>query len=125
MHGDVGPYACSRSAWRHSQHWACLSSYGMLPRLQGVMRRAAAQFTDDTSSIRMTNKPMPDRHCLIVQFTMRTMAQYKIVDDIAARFKMDIWDFDDYVDMWIAFPKRQTKSRSRGRKSPSDAAGDA
>jgi hypothetical protein len=54
---------------------------------------------------------------------MRTTAQYKVVDEIAAGFKMDIWDFDDYVDMWIAFPKRTTKPRSRGRKSTSDATG--
>jgi hypothetical protein len=91
------------------------------PRLD-VVCRAAAQFTDDTSSIRVTHKPMPDRHCLIVQFTMRTIAQYKIVDDIAARFKMDIWDFDDYMDMWIAFPKCHTKPRRRGRKSKTDPA---
>ena len=90
-----------------------------------VMRRAAAGFTDDTASIRVTHEPIRDRHRLIAQFTMPTTAQYKVVDEIAAGFKLDIWDFDDYVDMWIAFPKRQTKSRSRGRKAPSDAAGDA
>jgi hypothetical protein len=54
---------------------------------------------------------------------MRTTAQYKVVDDIAAGFKMDIWDFADYMDMWIAFPKRQTKPRRRSRKSSSDAPG--
>jgi hypothetical protein len=43
--------------------------------------------------------------------TMRTMAQYKVVDEIAAGFKMAIWDFSDYMDMWIAFPKRRTKPR--------------
>ena len=88
-----------------------------------VMRRAAARFTDDKSSIRVVHKPMPARHCLIAQFTMRTTAQYKVVDDIATGFKMDIWDFDDYVDMWITFPKGHTTPRSRGRKSPSDATG--
>lgn len=86
-----------------------------------VMRSAAARFTDDKSSIRVQHEPMPDRHWLIAQFTMRTTAQYKVVDDIAAGFKMDIWDFDDYVDMWIAFPKPNTKPRSRGRKAKSDA----
>jgi hypothetical protein len=54
---------------------------------------------------------------------MRTTAQYKVVDDIAAGFKMDIWDFTDYMDMWIAFPKPQTKSRRRSRKSSADAPG--
>ena len=90
-----------------------------------VMRSAAARFTDDISSIRVTHEPMPDRHCLVVQLTMQTTAQYKIVDDIAAGFKMDIWDFDDYIDRWIAFPKRPAKLRSRRRKSSSDVAGGA
>ena len=90
-----------------------------------AMRRAAARFTDDKSSIRVQHEPMSDRHCLIAQFTMRTTAQYKVVDDIAAEFKRAIWDFDDYMEMWITFPKRTAKVRSRGRKSPSDVAGDA
>ena len=90
-----------------------------------VMRSAAARFTDDKASIRVQHEPMPDRHCLIAQFTMRTTAQYKVVDDIAAGFKRDIWDFDDYMDMWITFPKRTPKPRSRGRKSTPDAAGGA
>ena len=47
-----------------------------------VMRSAAARFTDDISSIRVTHEPMPDRHCLVVQLTMQTTAQYKIVDEI-------------------------------------------
>ena len=90
-----------------------------------VMRSAAARCTDDTSSIRVQHEPMLDRHCLIAQFTMRTTAQYKVVDDIAAGFKRDIWDFDDYMDRWMTFPKRTPKPRSRGRKSTPDAAGGA
>jgi len=90
-----------------------------------VLRSAAARFTDDKASIRVTHEPMADRHGLITQFTMRTTAQYKVVDDIAAGFKRAIWDFDDYMDMWITFPKRTAKGRSRGRKAPSDAAGGA
>ena len=87
-----------------------------------AMRRAAARFTDDKSSIRVQHEPMSDRHCLIAQFTMRTTAQYKVVDDIAAGFKRDIWDFDDYMDMWIAFPKRTPKPCNRSRTSTLDAA---
>ena len=87
-----------------------------------AMRRAAARFTDDTSSIRVQHEAMSDCHCLIAQFTIRTTAQYKVVDEIAAGFKRDIWDFDDYMDMWIAFPKRTSKPRTRRRKSMLDAA---
>lgn len=90
-----------------------------------VLRRAAARFTDNKASIHVTHNPMPDCHCLITHFTMRTTAQYKVVDDIAAGFKMGIWDFADYMDMWIAFPKRKTKPRRGGRKSSSDVAGSA
>jgi hypothetical protein len=90
-----------------------------------IMRRAAARFTDDKSSVRVAHEPMSDRHCLIAQFTMRTTAQYKVVDEIAAGFKRDIWDFDDYMDIWIAFPQRTTKPHRRNRKSTSDAAGGA
>lgn len=88
-----------------------------------VLRRAAARFTDNKASIRVTHESLPDRHRLITQFTMRTTAQYKVVDDIAAGFKMDIWDCTDYMDMWIAFPKPQTKPRRRRRKSSADAPG--
>ena len=90
-----------------------------------VLRSAAARLTDDKSSVRVTHEPMSDRHCLVAQFTMRTTPQSKVVDDIAAGFKRAIWDFDDYMEMWITFPKRTAKVRSRGRKSPSDVAGDA
>jgi hypothetical protein len=85
------------------------------PARLDVMRSAAARFTDDLSSIRVTHEPRPDRHGLVVQFTMRMTAQYKVVDDIAAGFKMDIWDFDDYMDMWIAFPKHTATLRRRRR----------
>ena len=88
-----------------------------------VLRSAAARFTDNKASIHVTHEPMPDRHSLITQFTMRTTAQYKVVDEIAAGFKMAIWDFADYMDMWITFPKPKTKPRRRSRKPPAEAAG--
>ena len=88
-----------------------------------ALRSAAARFTDNQASIRVTHELMPDRHGLITEFTMRTTAQYKVVDEIAAGFKMAIWDFADYMDMWITFPTPKTKSRRRSRKPPSKAAG--
>jgi hypothetical protein len=54
---------------------------------------------------------------------MRTTAQYKVAHEIATGFKMAIWDFADYMDMWITFPKPKTKPRRRSRKPPSEAAG--
>ena len=88
-----------------------------------VLHRAAARFTDNKASIHVTHEPMPDRHSLITRFTMRTTAQYKVVDEIAAEFKMAIWDFADYMDMWITFPKSKTQPHRRSRKPPSEATG--
>jgi len=103
-----------------------IETYGPPTKVRlDVLHSVAARCTDDTSSVRVTHEPRSDRHCLVAQFTMRTTAQYKVVDDIAAEFKRAIWDFDDYVEMWITFPKRTAKVRSRGRKSPSDVAGGA
>ena len=88
-----------------------------------VLRSTAARFTDNKASILVTHAPMPDRHSFIIQFTIRTTAQYKVVDEIAAGFKMAIWDFADYMDMWMTFPKPKTQPRRRSRKPPSEAAG--
>jgi len=88
-----------------------------------ALRNAAARFGDNTASIRVTHKPMPDRHCLVTQFTMRMTAQYQVVADIAAGFKMAIWDFTDSRDMWISFPQPQPKPRRGSRKPPSGTAG--
>jgi len=68
---------------------------------------------------------MAGRYRLITRFTMRTTAQYKVVDEIAAEFKIAMWEFADYVDMLITFPKPETKPRRRSRKPPSDAAAHA
>lgn len=81
------------------------------------LRRAAIRFADNPANISVTHTVMPDCHCLVTQFTMRTTAQYKVVDDIAKGFKMDIWDFDDYMDMWITFPKGKPKAHRKGRES--------
>ena len=88
-----------------------------------VLRSAAVRFTDNKASIHVTHDPMPDRHRLITRFTMRPTAQYKVVDEIAAGFKLAIWDFADYMDMWMTFPKPKTQPRRRNRKPPSEAAG--
>lgn len=80
-----------------------------------TLRRAAERFAENKANISVTHTVTPDGHCLVVQFTMRTTAQYKVIDEIGKGFKMDIWDFDDYLDMWITFPKGKLKSRRKGR----------
>jgi hypothetical protein len=79
-----------------------------------ILRSAAARFAENKANISVTHTVMPEGHCLVVQFTMRTTAQYKVIDEIAKGFKMEIWDFDDYLDMWITFPKGKRKSRRTG-----------
>jgi hypothetical protein len=79
-----------------------------------ILRSAAARFAENKANISVTHTVMPEGHCLVVQFTMRTAAQYKVIDEIAKGFKMEIWDFDDYLDMWITFPKGKRKSRRTG-----------
>jgi len=54
---------------------------------------------------------------------MRTTAQYRVVDEIAAGFTMAIWDFADSMDMWRTFPTPKVKPRRRSRKPPAEAAG--
>jgi hypothetical protein len=79
-----------------------------------ILRSAAARFAENKANISVTHTVMPEGHCLVVQFTMRTTAQYKVIDEIAKGFKMEIWDFDDYLDMWITYPKGKRKSRRTG-----------
>jgi len=117
---------CNRSFARrcHVEVHVGIETHGPPTRARlDVLRSAAARFTDNKASIRVTHEPMPDRHGLITEFTMRTMAQYKVVDEIAAGFKMAMWDFADYMDMWITFPTPKTQPRRRSRKPPSEAAG--
>lgn len=69
------------------------------------MRRAAENLTDDRRSIRVERSEAGDRHVMIVRFTMRTMAHYKVVGDISHQFKLHFACFHLYRDTWIAFPK--------------------
>jgi hypothetical protein len=52
------------------------------------------------------------RYELVTNFTMRRSAQYKVVDDIADRFKFHTWDLEGYQDMSILFPMT-TEERER------------
>jgi len=60
-----------------------------------------------------------------IQSLRQLPCRHAMCNRIAAGFKRDIWDFDDYMDMWITFSKRTPKPRSRSRKSTLDAAGGA
>jgi hypothetical protein len=69
------------------------------------LKAAAAELTDDRRSITATVQECESsRYELVMHFTMRRSAQYKVVDDIADRFKFRTWDLAGYQDMSISFP---------------------
>ena len=78
------------------------------------LRAAASKLTNNQKSITVRTteeggaKQFPfqgKRFSLITNFTMRTTAQYKVVDDIASEFKFWTFDLEGYQDMIISFPK--------------------
>ncbi|EKU97915.1 hypothetical protein Lepto7375DRAFT_7172 [Leptolyngbya sp. PCC 7375] len=75
------------------------------PQKIDSLKAAALNLTNDKSSINVTTNQTANHHTLITDFTMRTTAQYKVVGDIDKAFKFQTWDFEDYQDMTIQFPK--------------------
>lgn len=82
----------------------------------GALRRAAADLTNDRESIQISLRVKTDRHVVIVTFSMRQMAQYKVVGDISHRFQMDFACYHSYLDSWIAFPKEGARPPVRRRR---------
>jgi len=56
------------------------------------LRRAASKLTNNPKSITVQTTQAGDRISLITNFTMKTAAQYKVIDDIWSEFKF--WTFD-------------------------------
>ena len=85
------------------------------------LRRAASKLTNNQKSITvrttqvgdslspsgavMPTETLPKRISLITNFTMKTTAQYKVVDDIWSEFKFWTFDLEGYQDMSISFSK--------------------
>jgi nicotinic acid mononucleotide adenylyltransferase len=78
------------------------------------LRMAASRLTNNQKSIKVQtiekgssySKASDQYTLLITAFTMRTTAQYKVVDDIAREFKFWTFDLEGYQDMSISFPKQ-------------------
>ncbi|MEM8805114.1 MAG: hypothetical protein AAGF01_03590 [Cyanobacteria bacterium P01_G01_bin.38] len=66
------------------------------PQNVDSLKAAALELTNAKSSIKVTTQKKGDDHALMTDFTMRTTAQYKVVDDIAKTFKFQMWDFEGY-----------------------------
>lgn len=69
------------------------------------LRRAASKLTNNPKSITVQTTHAGTRISLITHFTMRTTAQYKVVDDIWREFKFWTFDLEGYQDMSISFSK--------------------
>jgi len=75
------------------------------------MRSAAETLTDNKSSVSVKQSEKGERYVIVAIFSMRKMAQYKIVSDIAHQFKLSFACHHDYTDTWIAFPKERPRRR--------------
>ncbi|MBW4540719.1 MAG: hypothetical protein KME43_16445 [Myxacorys chilensis ATA2-1-KO14] len=77
------------------------------------LRMAAFRLTNNPRSITVQTtqagdslaEPLRDRISLITNFTVRTTAQYKVVDNIADEFEYQNFDLKGYQDMSISFSK--------------------
>lgn len=77
------------------------------------LRMAALKLTNNPKSITVqatqTGDPLSEalrEHTfLITRFTMKTAAQYKVIDDIWSEFSFWTFDLGGYQDMSVSFPK--------------------
>jgi hypothetical protein len=79
------------------------------------LEAAAAELTDDRRSVTVTMQE-DERYKLVTHFTMRRSAQYKVVSDIAHRFKLHTWDLEGYQDMSISFPMTADEKERQQQK---------
>ncbi|CAN5649531.1 hypothetical protein BH23CYA1_BH23CYA1_23810 [soil metagenome] len=64
----------------------------------------ALNCTNAKKSVRAEGVASVDNYVVTVKFTMKTAAQYKVVDGICRAFKSKAWDYEGYRDMTIRFP---------------------
>lgn len=74
------------------------------------MRRAASDMTNNLNSIKIYTQPPVT---LIAEFTMKTTAQYKVVDEIGREF---VCFMENYSDLTISFPDSSEKKQKRKPK---------
>lgn len=69
------------------------------------MRRAAMVFTNDVKSIKVKKYKHNDEYQLKTFFSMKNIAQYKVVDNIFHEFEYVSGDYDDFIDISVSFRK--------------------
>lgn len=87
------------------------------------LRNAASKLTNNPKSITVQTttqagdslssfgaatptETLRERIALITNFTMKTTAQYKVIDDIWSEFNFWTFDLKGYQDMSVSFPKK-------------------
>lgn len=68
-------------------------------------KHAAQELTNSKRSIQVSVQKIKDDYAVVTNFTMRTTAQYKVVDDISRVFKFWTGMIEGYQDSVIQFPK--------------------
>jgi hypothetical protein len=68
------------------------------------LRSAASELTNKIKSIVVSTDENSKGFSLTTSFTMKTAAQYKVVDRISKEFNFWTFDLEDYREMIISFP---------------------
>ena len=68
------------------------------------LRSAASKLTNNIKSIVLSTNENIKGFSLTTSFTMKTAAQYKVVDRISKEFKFWTFDLEGYREMIISFP---------------------
>jgi hypothetical protein len=68
------------------------------------LRSAASELTNNLKSMVVSKDENSKGFSLITSFTMKTAAQYQVVDRISKEFEFWTFDLDGYQEMIISFP---------------------
>jgi hypothetical protein len=68
------------------------------------LRSAASELTNKIKSVNVTTDEDSKGFSLTTSFTMKTAAQYKVVDRISKEFNFWTFDLEGYREMIISFP---------------------
>ncbi len=68
------------------------------------LRSAASELTNNLKSVNVTTDEDNKGFSLITVFTIKTIAEYKVVDRISKEFNFWTFDLEGYQEMIISFP---------------------
>ena len=68
------------------------------------LRSAASELTNNLKSVNVTTDEDSKGFSLITVFTIKSIAEYKVVDRISKEFDFWTFDLEGYQEMIISFP---------------------